>query len=135
MNPPKPEEELKKQIKALLDEKPDLIPPPDGLWESIHATWTGLWTDFYGSWDERQASDVFPISDLLSSEREDAFVKALATLIRQKELEAASLAQRRLCEALKRAVHEHPEWPMDDIVALLYKETGDLIEAEAAHGN
>jgi hypothetical protein len=48
---------------------------------------------------------------------------------------ASPAAQRRLCEALKRAVHEHPEWPVDDIVYLLYDETGDLIEAEAAHDN
>lgn len=43
---------------------------PDDIWETIHATWTGLWTDAYGEWDELQASDIFPISELLSSERE-----------------------------------------------------------------
>lgn len=57
------------EIDKMLNTKPDLVPPPDGLWESIHGTWTGLWTDFHGNWDERQASDVFPISDLLSDER------------------------------------------------------------------
>lgn len=80
--------ELEKQIDEILEAKPDLIPPPDGLWESVHATWTGLWTDFHGEWDERQASDVFPVVDLLSEEREEWLKTALTTLFNQKTEEA-----------------------------------------------
>jgi hypothetical protein len=78
---PTEQDELRKQLAALLAKKPELVPPPDGLWESVHATWTGLWTDFYGVWDELQASDVFPLSDFLSDEREKQFVDDLVALI------------------------------------------------------
>lgn len=74
-------EEIRKRVKQILDKKPELVPPPDGLWESIHATWTGLWTDFHSGWDERQPSDIFPVNDFLSVEREESFTNELASLV------------------------------------------------------
>lgn len=55
-----------------------------------------------------------------------------------RDQQIALAAQRRLCEALKRAVGEQnnlTEEEQDQIIAMLYKETGDLIEAEASHAN
>lgn len=63
-------EQYRQRAEQLLKTSPIGSEVPDNIWETIHATWTGLWTDAYGEWDEKQASDVFPISDLLSTNRE-----------------------------------------------------------------
>lgn len=43
---------------------------PEDVWKTIYPTWTGLWTDAYGEWDERQPSDIYPLTELLSTEAE-----------------------------------------------------------------
>lgn len=65
-------------IDEILEAKP-VENVPDDIWGTLHPTWTGLWTDAYGEWDERQASDLFPISDLLSEERLEWLKQAIAT--------------------------------------------------------
>jgi hypothetical protein len=68
-------------LTKLLSKSPIAEEPPKGLWESLHATWTGIWTDFWGKWDELQASDVFPITDLLSEEAEQRLKQAISERI------------------------------------------------------
>jgi len=65
------EGELEKELDKLLNQSPTDQEVPASVWGDLHGTWTGLWTDSYGEWDEQQASDLWPIRDLLSSEREE----------------------------------------------------------------
>lgn len=48
-------------LDELLEAKPTDKEVPESVWGDIHATWTGLWTDSWGEWDEKQASDLWPI--------------------------------------------------------------------------
>ncbi len=83
--------------------KPQIENIPDDLWASLHPTFTGLWTDYHGSLDELQASDVFSISDLLSEEREKKLIEQLTAWNTRQCLKA----QETLLERLKQG-HERP---------------------------
>jgi hypothetical protein len=61
---------LREKLEEILAAKPTDKDVPESIWNDIHPTFTGLWTDSYGEWDEQQASDLFPVSDLLSDDRE-----------------------------------------------------------------
>ena len=74
------------ELDKILDHKP-VENVPDDIWETIHATWTGLWTDAYGEWDEKQPSDLYPISDLLSEKRLQS-LKAAILAWHHQQLEA-----------------------------------------------
>lgn len=76
--------DIRKKIEDILEFKPKKYVPKD-LWGSIKATWTGLWTDFYGEWDELQASDAFPISHLLSGDAEKRLIQGIEALIKQEK--------------------------------------------------
>jgi hypothetical protein len=75
------------ELEEILNARPTDKEVPESVWNDIYATWTGLWTDSYGEWDEQQASDLFPISDLLSEERQAWLVKALHTYLYKQTLE------------------------------------------------
>lgn len=72
---------LKDRLQDELKAKPIEKAVPDNIWETIHATWTGLWTDAYGEWDERQPSDIYPITDLLSAQAEERLLKNVTSHI------------------------------------------------------
>lgn len=74
-------EELRSKLNKLIEKSPINEDVPDDIWESIYATWTGLWTDGYGKWDERQPSDIYPLDELLSVQAKDRFVNELLQLI------------------------------------------------------
>lgn len=61
---------------------------PEDIWETIYATWTGLWTDGYGEWDEKQPSDIYPLDELLSTQAKDRLKQALTSLIKELVAEA-----------------------------------------------
>jgi len=42
-----------------------------------------LWTDAWGEWDEKQASDLWPVADLLSETREVTLVDEIMKLFAQ----------------------------------------------------
>lgn len=78
-------DELKKQLKQLLDKSPINEEVPDDIWGTIYPTWTGLWTDGYGSWDEKQPSDIYPLSELMSNEAKERFINEVADLVASRE--------------------------------------------------
>ena len=61
---------------------------PEDIWETIYATWTGLWTDGYGEWDEKQPSDIYPLDELLSTQAKDRLKQAFTSLIKELVAEA-----------------------------------------------
>lgn len=67
----------KEQLEEILKRPPIKEEVPDDIWGTIYATWTGLWTDGYGQWDEKQPSDIYPLEDILSTEAYDRIVKEL----------------------------------------------------------
>jgi hypothetical protein len=73
-------ESLIAQLTAILD-KPQMENIPDDLWGTIYPTWTGLWTDYHGSLDEKQPSDVYAVSDLLSEERKKKLLQELVAVV------------------------------------------------------
>lgn len=73
-------ESLIAQLTAILD-KPQMENIPDDLWGTIYPTWTGLWTDYHGSLDEKQPSDVYAVSDLLSEERKRKLLQELVAVV------------------------------------------------------
>lgn len=78
-------EDVDKRIDNILQDEPVSGNIPNGLWESIHGTWTGLWTSWNGEWDELAASDVFAINEFLSPEREQWLKKQIEALIAERE--------------------------------------------------
>ena len=61
---------------------------PEDIWETIYATWTGLWTDGYGEWDEKQPSDIYPLDELLSTQARDRLKQAITSLTKELVAEA-----------------------------------------------
>lgn len=78
-------EDVDKRIDNILQDEPVSGDIPNGLWESIHGTWTGLWTSWNGEWDELAASDVFAINEFISPEREQWLKKQIEALIAERE--------------------------------------------------
>lgn len=73
-------EALREKLITILDER-QIENIPKDLWETIHATWTGLWVDYHGSLDEMQASDIYSVSDLLSDDRAIKLIDQILNLI------------------------------------------------------
>lgn len=83
---------------------------PENIWETIRPTWTGLWTDAYGEWDEKQPSDLYPLSDLLSSEAEQRLKTAIEHYATAKAEEAAVEARINELERLDHNKQMFGDW-------------------------
>lgn len=66
---------LHARLQNELAAKPTTESVPADIWSTIYPTWTGLWTDAYGKWDERQPSDIYPITEFLSESAEQRFLE------------------------------------------------------------
>lgn len=66
---------------------------PEDIWGTIYPTWTGLWTDGYGEWDEKQPSDIYPLTEILSREAEERLKKAIEAYVTTRVKEAERLAR------------------------------------------
>ena len=75
-------------LDTLLNKSPTDKEVPESVWGDIHATWTGLWLDSWGEWDELPASEVFPIADFLTDERIAWLKQSILSHIQQVEVEA-----------------------------------------------
>lgn len=93
-NPTEPAKTDSTELEKILNKSPIDKDVPDDIWGTIHGTWTGLWTDAYGEWDEKQPSDIYPISDLLSTEAEKRLLAAIQAHI-TRQVEAAEARMRK----------------------------------------
>lgn len=75
------------ELEQLFTKSPIEKNVPDDVWGTIHPTWTGLWTDAYGEWDELQPSDIYPLTELLSEDAESRLKAAIQHLIDQARLD------------------------------------------------
>lgn len=80
-------EDIRERVEKILDE-PQVKDIPEDLWKTIYPTWTGLWTDYHGEFEERQPSDIYAVSDLLSSERYDKLIAQLLALLQEVDRKA-----------------------------------------------
>lgn len=61
---------------------------PEDIWETIYATWAGLWTNGHGEWDEKQPSDIYPLDELLSTQARNRLKQAITSLFKELVAEA-----------------------------------------------
>lgn len=76
------------EIDEVFNKSPINKEVPADIWETIYPTWTGLWTDGFGEWDERQPSDIYPLVELLSKEAYERLKLQLLALKSKWEAEA-----------------------------------------------
>lgn len=76
------------EIDEVFNKSPINKEVPADIWGTIYPTWTGLWTDGYGEWDECQPSDIYPLVELLSKEAYERLKLQLLALKSKWEAEA-----------------------------------------------
>ena len=129
---PTNEQELREQIQSLLEHKPR-EDAPDTFWDNgdIRTTWTGIWLDAYGEWDEMPASKVYPITYFLSKDTEEWLIESIKSLI-------TAHTNAEIAKTLERIEAATPDYSKMDsynrsFLKAMYENTiGKAIQAERA---